>query len=78
MSDLYGSRSKQLLLFDPVYQLIGVFKMNNRWTFPGVYKTCQPNAFRERHEAAEYLTIIPRARMGSESIAHEAEGRMGY
>ena len=24
----------------------------------------------------EYLTIIPRARMGSESIAHEAEGRM--
>ena len=29
------------------------------------------------HEiSAEYLTIIPRARMGSESIAHEAEGRM--
>ena len=27
---------------------------------------------------AGYLTIIPRARMGSESIAHEAEGRMGY
>ena len=25
-----------------------------------------------------YLTIIPRARMGSESIAHETEGRMGY
>ena len=24
------------------------------------------------------LTIIPRARMGSESIAHEAESRMGY
>ena len=24
------------------------------------------------------LTIIPRARMGSESIVHEAEGRMGY
>ena len=23
-------------------------------------------------------TIIPRALMGSESIAHEAEGRMGY
>ena len=23
-----------------------------------------------------YSTIIPRARMGSESIAHEAEGRM--
>ena len=27
----------------------------------------------------DLLTIIPRARMGSESrIAHEAEGRMGY
>ena len=25
-----------------------------------------------------YLTIIPRARMGYESIAHEAEGRMLY
>ena len=25
-----------------------------------------------------YLTIIPRTRMGSESIAHEAEGRMCY
>ena len=24
------------------------------------------------------LTIIPRARMGSESLAYEAEGRMGY
>ena len=25
-----------------------------------------------------YLTIIPRARMGSASTAHEADGRMGY
>ena len=25
-----------------------------------------------------YLTIIPRARMGYKSIAHEAEGRIGY
>ena len=25
-----------------------------------------------------YLTIIPRARVASESVAHEAEGRMGY
>ena len=25
-----------------------------------------------------YLTIIPRVRMGSESIAHDAESRMGY
>ena len=27
---------------------------------------------------AGYLTVIPQARMGSESIAHEAEGRMDY
>ena len=25
-----------------------------------------------------YLTVIPRVQMGSESIAHEAEGRIGY
>ena len=24
------------------------------------------------------LTIIPRAQMGSESVAYEAKGRMGY
>ena len=29
-------------------------------------------------EAERYLTVIPRARMDSESIAYEAEGRMGY
>ena len=28
--------------------------------------------------ACVYLTIIPRARMGYESIDHEAEGRMVY
>ena len=28
-------------------------------------------------KARRYLTIIPQARMGYESIAHEAEGRMG-
>ena len=27
---------------------------------------------------AGYLTIIPWAQMGSESIAHEAQGWMGY
>ena len=25
-----------------------------------------------------YLTVIPRVQMGSESIVHEAEGRIGY
>ena len=27
---------------------------------------------------SDCLTIIPRAQMGSESIVHEAEDRMGY
>ena len=26
----------------------------------------------------DYLAIIPQAQMGCESIAHEAEGRVGY
>ena len=30
------------------------------------------------HKTGDILTIIPQARMGYESIAHEAEGRMGY
>ena len=30
----------------------------------------------QSHEV--FLTIIPRARMGYESIAHESEGRRGY
>jgi len=30
------------------------------------------------HVTLSKLTIIPRARMGSKSIAHEAEGWMGY
>ena len=29
-------------------------------------------------ENRNYLTNIPRARMGSKSIAHEADGRIGY
>ena len=31
-----------------------------------------------QEDSLGYLTIIPQARMGSESIAHEAEGRMGF
>ena len=31
-----------------------------------------------RVQGLDYLTIIPRVRRGYESIAHEAEGRMGY
>ena len=35
-------------------------------------------AMRAVLKTGEYLTIIPRAQVEYESIAHEAEGRMGY
>ena len=35
-------------------------------------------ALNNPYSFAFFLTIIPRVRMGYESIAHEAEGRMGY
>ena len=41
--------------------------------YPGVGSVCLSAEI-----VRVYLTIIPRAPMGSESIAHEAEGRMGY
>ena len=40
--------------------------------WPRTNRLCHPRS------SKFLLTIIPRARMGSESIAHEAEGRMGY
>ena len=44
------------------------------WSLPlgmkTLYYVSLPSVFR----SYDYLTIIPRARMGSESIAHEAEG----
>ena len=41
---------------------------------------CLPKkvAIVERWPLAYLTIIIPQARMGSESIAHEAEGRMGF
>ena len=43
-----------------------------------IYRCNLPRTSRKVHRPLKYLTIIPGARMGSESIAHEAEGRMGY
>ena len=51
----------------------GCWNVGHYWqTFSGVRSRGRSNS------TEEYLTIIPRARMGSKSIAHEAEGRMGY
>ena len=40
---------------------------------PGIGVNYPPGQWKEK-----YLTIIPQGRMGSESIAHKAKGRMGY
>ena len=45
---------------------------------PSLSKSKRCYKFDNRKYKLKYLTIIPRARMGSESIAHEAEGGMGY
>ena len=55
-------------------------------TWRAIRAICTDSSLKEGHVynhasnylAVDYLTIIPRARMGYESIAHEAEGRMGY
>ena len=54
-----------------IFQVVDVKSMVIKGTV--VYLKC---AFQDAIYI-DYLTIIPQARMGSESIAHEAEGRMG-
>ena len=44
----------------------------------GIFETKRTVHIMEMPIRKRYLTIIPRARMGSESIAYEAEGRMRY
>ena len=55
-----------------IFQVVDVKSMVTKGTV--VYLKC---AFQDAINI-DYLTTIPQARMGSESIAHEAEGRMGY
>ena len=70
--------SVELLIHRSSYTTLKVFFSNGRSYF--FVKPCL--AFSKRFffpPTRDYLTIIPRARMGSESrIAHEEEGRMGY
>ena len=59
-------------------------------SYMGSWEDCQALKKLELHSAitscdsyasfmlSNFLTIIPRAQMGSESIADEAEGQMGY
>ena len=47
-------------------------------SWPQLFKGCIKHHSSDKYcqNILSYLTIIPRARMGSESIAHEAEGGM--
>ena len=46
----------------------------------GIKEHCIPldSLLKPNEYSPEYLTIIPQAWMGSDSIAHEAESRLGY
>ena len=52
-----------------------IFNIPRRFELSGV--DCKGN-FDYSGTLVDYFTIIPLARMGSESIVHEAEGQMGY
>ena len=56
---------------------IWILKMHHT-TVSLLYKRIMINNCKVKRIKGGYLTIIPQARMGSESITHEAEGRMGY
>ena len=47
-------------------------------TSPGINNFLRDQGSKTWVKIREYLTIIPRAQMDYKSIAHEAEGRMGY
>ena len=63
-------------IFEVVVVVVVVAASSPAWGPPPSCKQALMQVARLR--VGVYLTIIPRARMGSESIAHEAEGRMGY
>ena len=69
---------------DNAIHVINLYPVDNAIDFPNTYPFEQNQARVLRINVTDtcitdgYLTITPRARMGSESIAHEAEGPMGY
>ena len=72
----YVTQKKQILMIcinrlsaAYLFWSVGSIRFSENFTGHG----CQLNIY-----IYIYLPIIPRARMGYESIAHEAEGRMGY
>ena len=48
------------------------------WLLFCANKKCLPLQLSSNYCSIHHLTILPQVRIGSESIAHEAEGRMGY
>ena len=65
-------------MFEAVYDVILVYPNNVQIILYCVFNTCLKIVLQWKSlTKIYYLTIIPRARMGSESIAHEAEGHEG-
>ena len=62
------------LIYDLKLSLISAKSVRGRW-LASVSAKCLAW---DTCPVCAHLIIIPRARIGSESIAHEAEGRMGY
>ena len=66
-------------MFEAVYDVILVYPNNVEIILYCIFNTCLKIVLQFKSlTKIYYLTIISRARMGSESIAHDAEGRMGY
>ena len=66
-------------MFEAVYDVILVYPNNVEIILYRIFNTCLKIVLQFKSlTKIYYLTIISRARMGSESIAHDAEGRMGY
>ena len=71
---------RNLIVFDVCGSLYSWFSYNRNLSVIYIVQNQfhQGKGSRSISLNSHYLTIIPRARMGSESIAHEAEGQMGY
>ena len=83
-SGLDGISSKLLKEAGPIVSASLTYTINQSLTtdiFPDDWKVARVTSIYKddiKTNSNNYLTIIPRARMGYESIDHEAEGRMVY
>ena len=70
VSNTINNNGRQFIFFKAAFITQASFLKSYGLTLTLVFFT--------RNKVDACLTVIPRPRIGSESIAHEAEGRMGY